>query len=109
MQVTGPSLMSDINSDGVDQCVFNEMGQALKSDRAAFFMSFFREFFGANTKPHSVSEQTMEWARGVAMQASLKATLECIKSFAETDFGMTCLHSKCQRSSFMERKIRLCR
>ena len=28
----------------------------------------------------------MEWARSVSMQASLKATLACAKSFASTDF-----------------------
>ena len=35
---------------------------------------------------HPVSEEMLWAARTVAMQASLKATLECAKSFATTDF-----------------------
>lgn len=34
----------------------------------------------------SASKEVLQWARSVAMQASLKATLECAKSFASTDF-----------------------
>ena len=34
----------------------------------------------------AVSDELLDWARSVSMQASLKATLECAKSFATTDF-----------------------
>ncbi|MBC7681739.1 MAG: alpha/beta hydrolase, partial [Ferruginibacter sp.] len=30
--------------------------------------------------------ELLEWARSVAMQASLRATLECLKAFTTTDF-----------------------
>ena len=33
-----------------------------------------------------VSNELLEWARAIAMQASLKATIECLKSFSTTDF-----------------------
>ena len=35
---------------------------------------------------HPTSDEVIQWSCNVAMQASLKATLECAKSFATTDF-----------------------
>jgi pimeloyl-ACP methyl ester carboxylesterase len=35
---------------------------------------------------HPVSDELIEWSRNVAMQASLKATLDCAQAFATTDF-----------------------
>ena len=34
----------------------------------------------------SVSDEVIEWARSVSMQAGLNATLGCAKAFATTDF-----------------------
>jgi pimeloyl-ACP methyl ester carboxylesterase len=79
-------LKTSDNPHGTDQAVFDKMAQGLKEDRAKFFGAFFAEFFGVGTPRHEVSEQLLEWARGVSMQASLKATLECAKSFSTTDF-----------------------
>lgn len=59
---------------------------ALKEDRAKFYSGFFKDFFGVGLLSHPVSDEVLEWARSVAMQASLKATIECVKSFATTDF-----------------------
>jgi pimeloyl-ACP methyl ester carboxylesterase len=33
-----------------------------------------------------VSKELLEWSQSVAMQASLKATLDCVEAFATTDF-----------------------
>lgn len=74
------------NPEGTDAEVFAKMTQGMKEDRAKFFAGFFKDFFGVSLISHSVSEQLLEWARSVSMQASLKATLECAKSFATTDF-----------------------
>ena len=38
-------------------------------------------FFGSG-----VSDEVLEWARDTALDASLKATLECVVAFAGTDF-----------------------
>jgi non-heme chloroperoxidase len=57
-----------------------------KEDLAKFFAGFFRDFFGVNMLSHPVSAELLEWARSVSLQASLKATLACAKSFASTDF-----------------------
>lgn len=74
------------NPDGVDQAIFDQMTAGMQQDRAQFFATFFKQFFGAGVLTSPVSDELIEWARGVAMQASLKATLECAKSFATTDF-----------------------
>jgi len=71
---------------GTDQAAFDKSAQAMKADRARFFTGFFRTFFGVGAATSPVSQELLEWARGIAMQASLKATLECARSFSSTDF-----------------------
>ena len=74
------------NPAGVDQSVFDGMGQAIAADRAAFWSAFFKDFYGVSLVSHPVSDEVVEWSRDVAMQASLKATLGCAQAFATTDF-----------------------
>ena len=74
------------NPDGTEQAVFEKMAQGIKDDRAKFFAGFFKDFYGVGVISHPVSEQLMLASWTVAMQASLKATLECAKSFSSTDF-----------------------
>ena len=74
------------NPDGVDQATFDQMTEGIKQDRAHFFASFFRDFYGVGLVSHPVSDEVLEWSRNVSMQASLKATLDCAKAFATTDF-----------------------
>ena len=79
-------LKTPDNPDGTEQEQFDKIAQGIKEDRAKFFAGFFKDFFGVNIISHPVSEQVLDWARATAMQASLKATLECAKSFSTTDF-----------------------
>ena len=79
-------LKTSDNPDGTEQAVFDKMAEGMKEDRAKFFAGFFKDFFGVNLLSHPASTELMEWARSVSMQASLKATLACAKSFASTDF-----------------------
>jgi non-heme chloroperoxidase len=74
------------NPDGTDEATFAKMTQGMKDDRAKFFAGFFKDFFGVGMLAHPVSDELMQWCVNVALQASLKATLECAKSFATTDF-----------------------
>lgn len=74
------------NPDGVDQSTFDQMSAAMKQDRAQFFASFFKTFYGEGLLSKPVSEELLEWSRSVAMMASLKATLACAEAFATTDF-----------------------
>ncbi len=79
-------LKTGDNPHGVDQAVFDQMTAAMLNDRAAFFAAFFKDFYGVGILSKLVSDEYMQWTRSVAMQASLKATLACAKSFATTDF-----------------------
>jgi non-heme chloroperoxidase len=79
-------LKTGDNPDGVDQAVLEKIAAGLKEDRAQFWSSFFKDFFGVGLVSHPVSSETLDWARTVSMQASLKATLGCAKAFGTTDF-----------------------
>jgi len=79
-------LKTDDNPHGTQAAVFDQMAQAIMEDRARFFAGFFKDFFGVGMLAHPVSDQLLEWARGMAMQAGLKAILECAKAFSTTDF-----------------------
>lgn len=74
------------NPDGTDQATFAQMTEGMKQDRAHFFAGFFRDFYGVGLVSQPVSDELLEASRNVAMQASLKATLDCAKAFATTDF-----------------------
>ena len=74
------------NPSGTEQAVFDDMAEGINADRSKFFAGFFKDFFGVNMLSHPVSSELIEWARGMAAQASLQATLECAKSFSSTDF-----------------------
>ena len=79
-------LKSADNPAGVDGAVFDEMTRLMKEDRAHFFAGFFKDFFGVGLLTQPVSSELIDWSRGQAMQAGLRATLECAKAFATTDF-----------------------
>lgn len=74
------------NPQGVDPAVFREMAQGIESDRAGFWGTFFRQFYGMGMLTSPVTDEVLEWSRTMAMQASLKATLSCAHAFATTDF-----------------------
>jgi len=79
-------LKTDDNPDGTDQSVFADIADNIKTDRATFFGTFVKQFFGVSLVSHPVSQENLDWARAIAMQASLKATLDCATSFSTTDF-----------------------
>jgi non-heme chloroperoxidase len=79
-------LQQPDNPNGVPQKALDEMATAMKEDRAKFFSGFFKDFFGESMVSKPVSAEVLQWAQNQAMQASLKATLECAKSFGTTDF-----------------------
>ena len=79
-------LKTQDNPDGTDQSKFEEMTANMQEDRAQFFADFFKAFYGVSMLSQSVSEETIQWSRNVAMMANLKATLACAEAFATTDF-----------------------
>ena len=58
----------------------------MQEDRAKFWSSFFKDFYGEGMLSHRSAIEVLEWSRDVAMQASLKATLACAVAFSTTDF-----------------------
>ncbi len=79
-------LQSEDNPLGTAQSTFDQMAVGLQDDRAKFYTGFFKDFYGVGLMSHAVSNELIEWSRSQAMQASLQATLACVKSFASTDF-----------------------
>ena len=79
-------LLTDDNRDGVDPTTFETMAQGVQADRAHFWTGFFRDFYGVGLVSQPVSDSVVAWSCAVAMQASLKGTLDCADAFATTDF-----------------------
>ena len=79
-------LQTPDNPKGVPQAVFDQMAQGIAADRARFWAAFFPQFYGSGLLRANVSDEVIEWSRAVAMQASLKATLDCATAFSTTDF-----------------------
>ena len=74
------------NPDGVDESVFEDMLAGIKQDRIAFLESFGKSFFGISLVNKPVSAPLLHYYQMLASVASPKATQECVKSFAFTDF-----------------------
>ena len=79
-------LKTPDNPKGTEQSVFDDMAAGIKEDRAKFFAGFAKDFYGVSLISNPVSAEVLDWTRSLAMQASLKATLDCAKSFSSTDF-----------------------
>lgn len=79
-------LKSDDNPDGFDPGKFEAMTDKLLNDRADFYRTYFKNFFGVGVVSHPVSNATLDWAWGVAMQIGLRPAVAARKAFAQTDF-----------------------
>ena len=74
------------NPEGVDRATFDNMAACVREDRAKFWTSFFSDFYGVGYLTQPISDEILSWSARLAMQASLKATLDCAAAFAVTDF-----------------------
>ncbi len=79
-------LKSASNPLGTELADFDAMATQLRADRAQFFAGFFKDFFGVGLLSQPVSTELIAWACGQGLQAGLRATLECVRAFATTDF-----------------------
>lgn len=79
-------LKTDDHPEGVDGSVFQGMIEGILDERPKFFNEFFKDFYGVSLLSHAVSDEFIKWNTQVAMQASLKATVDCVRAFAYTDF-----------------------
>ena len=84
--VTPYLLKTAEHPDGVDVSQFDSIVEGLMADRPKFLAGFGQHFFGNTLIDHKVSAETLQWAQGLALQASARATLACVRAFSETDF-----------------------
>ena len=86
--VTPFLLKTSDNPDGVDRSVFDQIIAGLQKDRADFLQSFGKMFYGSGALGvgTAVSEAQAQWTLSMAMPASPKATIDCVRSFSATDF-----------------------
>lgn len=79
-------LKTDDNPHGVAKADFAEMADGMKADRPLFMRKFLNSFFGQGFIRSAVSDETLDWAWRLCMQAGLQPTLACANAFATTDF-----------------------
>ncbi len=84
--VTPFLLKTADHPEGVDRSVFDGMRAGITADRPQFFSDFGKVFMGADKPGSKVSEGILSWTLSMALQASLKSTLDCVGAFSETDF-----------------------
>jgi non-heme chloroperoxidase len=78
-------LKTDDHPNGVPQQVFDDSAAGIRDDRAAFFQTFFRSFYGIGMLSQPVSNAVVEDAWRQAMMAGLHPTLAAARAFATTD------------------------
>lgn len=84
--VTPMMLKTPDHPNGADRALFDEMIEQLKADRPHFLANFGKVFFGAGLLNFTVTSEILAWAHSIAMMASPKATIDCVRAFSETDF-----------------------
>ncbi len=83
---------TDDNPEGTDPSVFADMKAGLRDDRPGFLQEFFKNFTGQGTPKGGVSDASLHWIWGMAMDASPKATIDCVTAFGTTDFRPDMAH-----------------
>jgi non-heme chloroperoxidase len=84
--VTPYLLKTEDNPGGVPRSSFDEILTGLQRDRPKFLAGFGQKFFGNGLLDRNVSNEMLLWSSQMALMGSLRATIECAKSFATTDF-----------------------
>jgi non-heme chloroperoxidase len=79
-------LKTETNPNGLPLEAIDQIRAGVKADRNQFMTDFRIPFFGFNRPGAKVSQGLLDSFLLQSMLASLPATYECIKAFAETDF-----------------------
>lgn len=78
---------TDDNPDGVDESVFHGMLDGLTKDRPGFLKGFAESFVNWDKDGKDlISQAALDHSWDIAVWANPKATLDCVKAFAFTDF-----------------------
>lgn len=78
------------NPGGVDRSVFDDIVEKLANDRPATLHTIMKAVFGVGPLTFSVSGDFIGANVALGMQASPKATIDCVRAFSETDFRADC-------------------
>ncbi|MFE2144651.1 alpha/beta fold hydrolase [Streptomyces sp. NPDC059456] len=79
-------LKTDDNPGGVDASVFRGIEEAITADRFAFMSEFLADFYNVDVLGgERISEQAVQASWNVAVGASAKGTLDCVRAWL-TDF-----------------------
>jgi non-heme chloroperoxidase len=84
--VTPYMLKTADNTEGVPKEIFDGMIEKITKDRPAFLADFAKHFYGVNMLNHPVSQELLDWNQTLCLMSSAKATVDCVRSFSETDF-----------------------
>ena len=79
-------LRTAANPDGLPMETFDAIRAGVLADRSQYFKDLTAPFYGANRPGAKVSQGLRDsfWLQGT--QAGLKAAVDCIRAFSETDF-----------------------
>ncbi|MDR3431577.1 MAG: alpha/beta hydrolase [Rouxiella aceris] len=83
--VTPIFFKTDDHPLGVEKSVIDGIKDGLRKDRAQFISDFTTPFYGTN-QGITVSAGVLTQTLNIALLASLKATIDCVTAFSETDF-----------------------
>jgi len=84
--ITPYMLQTESNLGGVPQETFDDMVKGIQHDRIGFLDDFGKTFFDGNRLNKPLSGPLLEYYRMLCSTASHRATVECAKAFAGTDF-----------------------
>lgn len=84
--VTPFRLKTTNNSDGAAKETFDATILKIQTDRPALLAEFGKKFYGVDEKKEPVSKEILEWNQMLCLNSSSKATVDCVRSFSETDF-----------------------
>ncbi|MFH9347852.1 alpha/beta fold hydrolase [Kitasatospora sp. NPDC017646] len=79
-------LRTDRNPEGVPAEVFDSIRGGILNERSQFWKDFAPAFFGANRPGNGVTQGNLDAYWLLAMQQSIKAGVDCVTAFAQTDF-----------------------
>ena len=84
--VTPYMLKTNDNSEGIKKEIFDDMVDKISADRPEFLKEFGKQFYGVDMLNQPVSKAMLEWNQTQCLTSSSNATVNCLRSFSETDF-----------------------
>jgi non-heme chloroperoxidase len=80
-------LQTAENPGGLPLSAFDDIREAIVTDRSQFYKDLSTSFYGANRPGSAISEGVLGAFWLMSMQVNLKAAYECVKQFSESNFN----------------------